>query len=137
MTDLPTNKGGIVVTETSLRTPRQTILLRDIDHVELRRPLLLGTLPVAIGTMAIVLRFADLLTWTEIAALIAPPITATLVAAEAGVLRLNSLSLRKQSVWARHRDLARARDTVEATMRRTRHTIHQTKPPVTESTPQA
>ncbi len=137
MTDRPKNKGGIVVTETSLRTPRQTILLRDIDHVELRRPLLLGTLPVAIGMTAITMRFADLLTWTEIAILIVPPVVATLIAAEAGVLRLSSLSLRNQSVWGRHRDLVRARDAVEAALQRTRQTIHQTKPPVTDPNPQA
>jgi len=113
--------GGIVVSETSLRTSRQTVMLRDIDHVECRRPLLVATLPVAIGMTAITMRFADLLTWIEIATLIVPPIAATAAAAEIGVLRLSSLSLRNQAIWGRHRDLQRARAAVEAAMVRNKH----------------
>lgn len=126
------NMGGILVTDTSLRSPRQTIMLRDIDHVECRRPLLVATLPVAIGMTAITMRFADLLAWTEIATLIVPPIAASVAAAEIGVLRLSSLSLRNQAIWGRHRDLQRARAAVEAAMARNRLPNHDPKSSATD-----
>lgn len=123
---------GIRVTETCLRTPRQTIMLRDIDHVECRRPLLVATLPVAIGMTAITMRFADLLTWSEIATLIVPPIAATVAAAEIGVLRLSSLSLHNQAIWGRYRELQQDRASVEAAMARNRLPNHDPKSSATD-----
>jgi hypothetical protein len=48
--------GGLRVTPSRVSTARQTIMLRDIDHIACRRPLLRVMAPVAIGVGLVALR---------------------------------------------------------------------------------
>jgi hypothetical protein len=104
------------VTPSRVSTARQTIMLRDIDHIACRRPLLRVMAPVAIGVGLVALRFADLLAALELAVLIAVPASLTIAASEIGVLRLSSLSLRDQAIWGPHRHLQKARAAIEAAL---------------------
>lgn len=125
---------GITVTATRLSTPRQTVMLRDIDHIGCRRPFLLVLLPVAVGSVLMALRFADLLTLQELAAFIVPPLVVTALAAEIGVLRLTSLSLRDQAVWGKYRELQKARAAIEQALEAGRLPQDRRRPaPVSET----
>lgn len=108
--------GSITVTDTMLRTRRQTFLLRDIEHIECRRPLVLVALPIAVGLNIIGLRFGDLLTASELTATTGIPALGLLAASQVGVLKLRSLTIRDACVWGWHRQLAEARDAVEVGM---------------------
>lgn len=117
MTDRSRNFGsGLRVTETFISTTRQTLLLRDIDHVECRRPLMLTTVPVATGLGLIGLRFIDLLTAGELALLTVVPAVLAIAASQVGVLRLHSLSIRNEMIWGPYRTLSKARQAIEVGM---------------------
>lgn len=117
MNDRSRNFGsGLRVTETVISTTRQTLLLRDIDHVECRRPLMLTAIPVATGLGLIALRFIDLLTAGELVLLTVVPAVLAMAASQVGVLRLHSLSIRNEMIWGPYRTLSKARAAIEAGM---------------------
>ncbi len=117
MNDRSRNFGsGLRVTETVISTTRQTLLLRDIDHVECRRPLMLMAIPIAIGLGLIALRFIDLLTAGELVLLTVVPAVLAMAASQVGVLRLHSLSIRNEMIWGPYRTLSKARVAIEAGM---------------------
>lgn len=124
------------VTQACLVTPRQTFILRDIDHVECRRPLFAATLPVAVCATAIGARFADLLHADELFQLIGWPALVSLIASQIGVLRLHSLSIRNEAVWGFCMELNRVRRALEGTMR-ARHDPAQCVALLTHVNPEA
>lgn len=117
MNDRSRNFGvGLRVAETVISTTRQTFLLRDIDHVECRRPLMLTAIPVATGLGLIALRFIDLLSAGELVLLTVVPAVLAMAASQVGVLRLHSLSIRDEMIWGPYRTLSKARQAIEAGM---------------------
>lgn len=83
-----------VVTETTLRTPRKTYALKDVDYVQIKRPLF--TLSVVLGglLLAWAVMFWDLLYPGERGLLLAAPVLASLLASRIGTLVVHSWSLR-------------------------------------------
>ncbi len=107
------DSGSLRVTETYVRTPRETIALDKIDMISVRRPLLFMLLPSAAFMIGLWGVFnAD---WypTETTVLLGTAAVFTGLAFSVGELRVHSLSIRDESVFGPIWRLRRARRAIE------------------------
>lgn len=86
---------GFVVSGSSLRTPRQTFALRNIEHVSISQPLLFAVGFVAAGLFGFMLSFFRYLYTWEIASLAVVLAVMVTAALRIGVLKVHSLALRE------------------------------------------
>ena len=87
--DIQCEAGGCVLSGGILSTPKQVFVLRDVDHVECRRPLMALLLPVAAGFSAIGIRFADILRVNELVLMVGLPLSGLVIASEIGTLKIH------------------------------------------------
>jgi hypothetical protein len=85
--------GRAQVTNASVRTRLMTVSLADIDLVEVRRPLLAGAAALAVATMLLALRFADVLLPTEFLSLVGAGWAGLIAALLIARLKLHSYSI--------------------------------------------
>ena len=86
--------GGFEVTATTLQTPRQMFALANIEHVSVKRPLLLLLGVVAVGLIGFAVSFFRYLYTWEIAGIFLVSALAVVVALRVGTLRVHSLASR-------------------------------------------
>ena len=114
--DIQCEAGGCILSGGILSTPKQVFVLRDVDHVECRRPLMALLLPVAAGFSAIGIRFADILHVDEMVLMVGLPSVGLLIAREVGTLNIHSLSLRGERIWGSYRNLSKIRAAIQLAM---------------------
>lgn len=114
--DIQCEAGGCILSGGILSTPKQVFVLRDVDHVECRRPLMALLLPVAAGFSAIGIRFADILHVDEMVLMVGLPSVGLLIAREVGTLKIHSLSLRGERIWGSYRNLSKIRAAIQLAM---------------------
>ena len=105
--------GSLRVTETYVRTPRETIALDKIDMISVRRPLLFMLLPSALFMIGLWGVFQ--VDWypSETTVLLGAAAVFTGLAFSVGELRVHSLSIRDESVFGPIWRLRRARHAIE------------------------
>ena len=114
--DIQCEAGGCILSGGILSTPKQLFVLRDVDHVECRRPLMALLVPVALGFAAISIRFSDILHFNELALMVGLPSVGLLIAREVGTLKIHSLSLRGERIWGSYRNLSKIRAAIQLAM---------------------
>ena len=86
--------GANRVTTSFIHMHRRTVAMRDIDLVELHRPFLALTLPLAAMMTLVGVRFHEVMTDTELSVAMVLPWIAAALSAEIAQLRLHSYSLK-------------------------------------------
>jgi hypothetical protein len=114
--DVQCEAGGCTLSGGILSTPKQVFILRDVDHVECRRPLMALLAPVAAGFSAISIRFSDILDVNEMVCMIGLPLAGLIIASEIGTLKIHSLSLRGEKIWGSYRHLSKIHAALQAAM---------------------
>lgn len=114
--DVQCEAGGCTLSGGILSTPKQVFVLRDLDHVECRRPLMALLAPVAAGFIAIGVRFSDILYGNEMVCMIGLPLAGLIIAREIGTLKIHSLSLRGERIWGSYRNLSKIHAALQVAM---------------------
>ncbi|PPC88077.1 MAG: hypothetical protein CTY31_00015 [Hyphomicrobium sp.] len=126
--DVQCEAGGCTLSGGILSTPKQVFILRDVDHVECRRPLMALLAPVAAGFSAISIRFSDILDVNEMVCMIGLPLGGLIIAREIGTLKIHSLSLRGERIWGSYHQLKRIHDAMAVAMQVTKQPLHRNHP---------
>lgn len=92
------SRGGFEVSAHLLKTPRKSYTLRQIEYVEVKRPLLAFAGLPALGTLGFCMAFWRYLYTSEVAMLFGISALVLVIAFLFGTLRVHSLALRDDEV---------------------------------------